>query len=38
MGRCLEVPITQSHEGSHMLNPIRVEVVHLDLVVVKEPH
>jgi hypothetical protein len=38
MGRHPKVSLTQSHIGSHMIDPFRVEVVQLDLVVVKEPH
>ena len=38
MGRHPKVSLTQSHIGGHMMDPFRVEVVQLDLVVVKEPH
>lgn len=38
MGRHPKVSLMQSHIGSHMMDPFRVEVVQLDPVVVKEPH
>jgi hypothetical protein len=36
MGGDPEVPLAQHHEGFHVLEPIRVEVVQLDIVMMEK--